>query len=291
MDVPLGSATPLLELDPVLQYKFQQLVQIFAEMGRVVVAYSGGIDSSLVAKLAWDLLGEGALAVTAASPALLPEDLEEAIWQAQYLGIRHQVIQTQELQDPRYAANPPNRCYFCKSYLHDTLLQLAKTQGYDHVVDGLNADDLVDYRPGVQAARERGVRSPLAEVGMSKLEVRQLSRHLGLPWWDKPAQPCLSSRFPYGEVITAEKLRRVGLAERYLRSLGWREVRVRSEKDTARIELPPHQILEFVQKTDLAALVKTLQSFGYLYVSLDLEGYRSGKLNRALNPPQPGSLG
>jgi uncharacterized protein len=221
----------------------------------------------------------------------LPEDLEEAIWQAEYIGIRHQVIQTQELQDPRYAANPPNRCYFCKSYLHDTLLQLAKTQGYDHVVDGLNADDLADYRPGVQAARERGVRSPLAEVGMSKLEVRQLSRHLGLPWWDKPAQPCLSSRFPYGEVITAEKLRRVGLAERYLRSLGWREVRVRSEKDTARIELPPHQILEFVQKTDLAALVKTLQSFGYLYVSLDLEGYRSGKLNRALNPPQPGSLG
>ena len=291
MDVPLGSATPLLELDPVLQYKFQQLLQIFAEMGRVVVAYSGGIDSSLVAKLAWDLLGEGALAVTAASPALLPEDLEEAIWQAQYLGIRHQVIQTQELQDPRYAANPPNRCYFCKSYLHDTLLQLAKTQGYDHVVDGLNADDLADYRPGVQAARERGVRSPLAEVGMSKLEVRQLSRHLGLPWWDKPAQPCLSSRFPYGEVITAEKLRRVGLAERYLRSLGWREVRVRSEKDTARIELPPHQILEFVQKTDLAALVKTLQSFGYLYVSLDLEGYRSGKLNRALDPPQAGSLG
>jgi len=291
MDVPLGSATPLLELDPVLQYKFQQLVQIFAEMGRVVVAYSGGIDSSLVAKLAWDLLGEGALAVTAASPALLPEDLEEAIWQAEYIGIRHQVIQTQELQDPRYAANPPNRCYFCKSYLHDTLLQLAKTQGYDHVVDGLNADDLADYRPGVQAARERGVRSPLAEVGMSKLEVRQLSRHLGLPWWDKPAQPCLSSRFPYGEVITAEKLRRVGLAERYLRSLGWREVRVRSEKDTARIELPPHQILEFVQKTDLAALVKTLQLFGYLYVSLDLEGYRSGKLNRALDPPQAGSLG
>jgi uncharacterized protein len=291
MDVPLGSATPLLELDPVLQYKFQQLVQIFAEMGRVVVAYSGGIDSSLVAKLAWDQLGEGALAVTAASPALLPEDLEEAIWQAEYIGIRHQVIQTQELQDPRYAANPPSRCYFCKSYLHDTLLQLAKTQGYDHVVDGLNADDLADYRPGVQAARERGVRSPLAEVGMSKLEVRQLSRHLGLPWWDKPAQPCLSSRFPYGEVITAEKLRRVGLAERYLRSLGWREVRVRSEKDTARIELPPHQILEFVQKTDLAALVKTLQSFGYLYVSLDLEGYRSGKLNRALDPPQAGSLG
>jgi len=286
MHAPVGPAT----LDPALRHKFRQLVQIFADMKRVVVAYSGGIDSSLVAKLAWDQLGEQALAVTAASPALLPEDLEEASRQAQYIGIRHQIVETQELQDPRYAANPPNRCYFCKSYLYTTLLQLAKTQGYDYVADGLNADDLADYRPGVQAARERGVRSPLAEVGMSKLEVRQLSRHLGLPWWDKPAQPCLSSRFPYGEVITAEKLRRVGLAERYLRRLGWHEVRVRSEKDTARIELPPHQIREFVQKTDLEALVRALQSFGYLYVSLDLEGYRSGKLNRALNPPQPGSL-
>ncbi|MFS8868180.1 ATP-dependent sacrificial sulfur transferase LarE [Synechococcus sp. H65.1] len=286
MHAPVGPAT----LDPALRHKFRQLVQIFADMKRVVVAYSGGIDSSLVAKLAWDQLGEQALAVTAASPALLPEDLEEASRQAQYIGIRHQIVKTQELQDPRYAANPPNRCYFCKSYLYTTLLQLAKTQGYDYVADGLNADDLADYRPGVQAARERGVRSPLAEVGMSKLEVRQLSRHLGLPWWDKPAQPCLSSRFPYGEVITAEKLRRVGLAERYLRSLGWPQVRVRSEKDTARIELPPHQIREFVQKTDLEALVRALQSFGYLYVSLDLEGYRSGKLNRALNPPQPGSL-
>ncbi|MFS8901796.1 ATP-dependent sacrificial sulfur transferase LarE [Synechococcus sp. H60.2] len=284
---PLAPADSLPELDPVLQRKFHQLVQIFAEMGRVLVAYSGGVDSSLVAKLAWDQVGEQALAVTAASPALLPEDLEEAIRQAQYIGIRHQIVETQELQDPRYAANPANRCYFCKSHLHDTLRQVAKTQGYDHVADGLNADDLADYRPGAQAARERGVRSPLAEVGMSKLEVRQLSRHLGLPWWNKPAQPCLSSRFPYGEAITAEKLRRVGAAERYLRSLGWEQVRVRSEKDTARIELPPHQIVEFVQKTDLAALVKALQSFGYLYVSLDLEGYRSGKLNRALNPAPP----
>lgn len=275
------------EWDPVLQQKFEQLAQILAKMGRVLVAYSGGVDSSLVAKLAWDQLGEGALAVTAASPALLPEDLEEAIWQAQSIGIRHQIVETQELQDPRYAANPANRCYFCKSHLHDLLCRLAQAQGYDYVVDGLNADDLADYRPGVQAARERGVRSPLAEVGMSKLEVRQLSRHLGLPWWDKPAQPCLSSRFPYGEAITAEKLRRVGAAERYLRSLGWHQVRVRSEKDTARIELPPHQIREFVQKTDLEALVRALQSFGYLYVSLDLEGYRSGKLNRALNPPPP----
>jgi uncharacterized protein len=200
------------------------------------------------------------------------------------MGIRHEIVETHELEDPSYAANPINRCYFCKSHLHDALRPLAKAQGYDYVVDGLNADDLTDYRPGVQAARERGVRSPLAEVGISKVEVRQLSRQLGLPWWDKPAQPCLSSRFPYGEGITVEKLRRVGAAERYLRSLGWRQVRVRSEKDTARIELPPHQILEFVQKTNLEALVKAFQAAGYLYVSLDLEGYQSGKLNRVLNP-------
>ncbi|MEN9201695.1 MAG: ATP-dependent sacrificial sulfur transferase LarE [Thermostichus sp. DG_1_6_bins_120] len=269
--------------DSTLREKFEHLTQIFAEMERVLVAYSGGIDSTLVAKLAWDQLGEGALAVTAVSPSLLPEDLEEAIAQAQIIGIRHEIVETHELEDPNYAANPINRCYFCKRELHDTLRPLAQSWGYDYVVDGLNADDLSDYRPGVQAALERGVRSPLAEVGLSKVEVRQLSRHLGLPWWDKPAQPCLSSRFPYGEEITAEKLRRVGAAERYLRRLGWRQVRVRSEKDTARIELPPQQIRDFILKTDLEALVKAFQAAGYLYVSLDLEGYQSGKLNRVLN--------
>ncbi|MGQ9837961.1 MAG: ATP-dependent sacrificial sulfur transferase LarE [Cyanobacteriota bacterium] len=270
-------------LDPILGKKFAQLTQIFAEMEQVLVAYSGGIDSTLVAKLAWDQLGERALAVTAASPSLLPEDLEEAIEQAQVIGIRHEIVETHELEDPNYAANPINRCYFCKSELHNTLRRLAQSRGYGYVVDGLNADDLSDYRPGVQAAVERGVRSPLAEVGLSKIEVRQLSRQLGLPWWDKPAQPCLSSRFPYGEEITAQKLRRVGAAERYLRRLGWRQVRVRSEKDTARIELPPQQIQEFIQKTDLPALVQAFQAAGYLYVSLDLEGYQSGKLNRVLN--------
>ncbi|MEN9229804.1 MAG: ATP-dependent sacrificial sulfur transferase LarE [Thermostichus sp. DG02_5_bins_236] len=277
--------TPSLDsLDPVLGKKFAQITQIFAEMEQVLVAYSGGIDSTLVAKLAWDQLGERALAVTAASPSLLPEDLEEAMQQAQVIGIRHEIVETHELEDPNYAANPINRCYFCKRELHDTLRPLAQSRGYGYVVDGLNADDLLDYRPGVQAAVERGVRSPLAEVGIRKVEVRQLSRQLGLPWWDKPAQPCLSSRFPYGEEITAEKLRRVGAAERYLRSLGWRQVRVRSEKDTARIELPPQHIHEFIQKTDLEALVKAFQAAGYLYVSLDLEGYQSGKLNRVLNP-------
>lgn len=156
--------------------------------------------------------------------------------------------------------------------------------GYPYVVDGVNADDMHDYRPGIQAAKERGARSPLAEVGISKMEVRELSLQLGLSWWDKPAQPCLSSRFPYGEEITVAKLQRVGRAEIYLRKLGWQNLRVRSQGDTARIELPPEQIKDFVLNTDLQTVVSAFQEFGFMYVTLDLEGYSSGKLNRVLNP-------
>jgi uncharacterized protein len=162
------------------------------------------------------------------------------------------------------------------------LKPLALERGYPYVVDGVNADDLQDYRPGIQAAKERGARSPLAEVGITKLEVRQLAKHLGLSCWDKPAQPCLSSRFPYGEAITIAKLQRVGRAEAYLRKLGLKTLRVRSEGDTARIELPPEQIREFVLTTDLSGLVTVFQSFGFVYVTLDLEGFRSGKLNQVL---------
>ncbi|MEO1353144.1 MAG: ATP-dependent sacrificial sulfur transferase LarE [Cyanobacteria bacterium J06635_15] len=259
-----------------------QLQAIFADMDRALIAYSGGIDSTLVAKIAHDVLGDRALAVTADSPSLMPEDLEDARVQAAEIGIRHEVVNTDELSNPNYASNPVNRCYFCKSELHDTLKPLALERGYPYVVDGVNADDLRDYRPGIQAAKERGVRSPLAEVGLIKLEVRQLARDLDLPWWDKPAQPCLSSRFPYGEAITAEKLQRVGRAERYLRQLGLQELRVRSDGDTARIELPPAQIKEFVLTLDLPTLVKQFQDLGFTYVTLDLEGYRSGKLNRVL---------
>lgn len=175
-----------------------------------------------------------------------------------------------------------NRCYFCKSELHDTLKPIAIERGYPYVIDGVNADDLQDYRPGIQAAKERGARSPLAEVGVTKLEVRQISQYLGLPWWDKPAQPCLSSRFPYGEEITISKLQRVGRAEVYLRKLGYQNIRVRSSEDTARIELPPEQIQDFIFNTDLKELVQLFQSYGFVYVTLDLEGYVSGKLNRVL---------
>ncbi|MBD2497944.1 ATP-dependent sacrificial sulfur transferase LarE [Nostoc sp. FACHB-280] len=265
-----------------LSEKLEQLKALFGEMERALIAYSGGVDSTLVAKIAYDVLGDRALAVTAVSPSLLPEELEDAKIQAATIGITHQVVQTNEMENPNYTSNPVNRCYFCKSELHDTLKPLAVELGYPYVVDGVNADDLHDYRPGIQAAKERGARSPLAEIGVSKLEVRQLSQQLGLPWWDKPAQPCLSSRFPYGEEITVAKLQRVGRAEIYLRKLGWDNLRVRSEGDTARIEIAPEKIKDFVLAVDLSAVVAAFQEFGFIYVTLDLEGYRSGKLNQVL---------
>ncbi len=262
--------------------KLRQLQEIFQSMEMALIAYSGGVDSALVAKVAYDCLGDRALAVTAVSPSLLPEELVEAEDQAQFIGLRHELVTTHEMENPNYTANPENRCYFCKSELHDTLRPLALERGYPYVVDGINGDDLRDYRPGIQAAKERGARSPLAEVGMSKWEVRQLSQSLGLPWWNKPAQPCLSSRFPYGETITVEKLRRVGRAEIYLRQLGYENLRVRSEKETARIELPSDQIKRFINATNLDQLVQVFQDLGFCYVTLDLEGFQSGKLNRDL---------
>jgi uncharacterized protein len=276
------------DLSPRQFTQLTELKNIFAQMEQALIAYSGGIDSTLVAKVAYDVLGDRSLAVTAVSPSLLSEDLEDAKNQAMIIGINHEQVFTDEMNNPNYTSNPVNRCYFCKSELHDTLKPLALERGYPYVIDGVNADDLQDYRPGIQAAKERGVRSPLAEVGMSKLDVRAVAKYLELPWWDKPAQPCLSSRFPYGENITVEKLQRVGRAENYLRkiagNLGINNLRVRSEQDTARIELPPAQIKDFLMAIDLPELVKTLQSFGFVYVTLDLEGYRSGKLNQVLSP-------
>lgn len=265
-----------------LTAKLEQLKLLFQDMEQALIAYSGGIDSTLVAKIAYDVLGDRAVAVTAVSPSLLPEELEDAKIQAATIGIAHKIVQTHEMDNPNYTSNPVNRCYFCKSELHDTLKPLALQLGYPYVIDGVNADDLHDYRPGIQAAKERGARSPLAEIGVTKAEVRQLAQQLGLPWWNKPAQPCLSSRFPYGEEITVAKLQRVGRAEIYLRNLGWENLRVRSQGDTARIELLPADIKNFVLTTDLQAVVSKLQELGFMYVTLDLEGYRSGKLNQVL---------
>jgi pyridinium-3,5-biscarboxylic acid mononucleotide sulfurtransferase len=264
------------------QEKLAQLEALFVPMEQALIAYSGGIDSTLVAQVAYRVLGDRALAITAVSPSLLPEDLEEACDQAQRLGFPHELVETHEMDNPNYASNPINRCYFCKSELHDTLKPIALARGYPYVVDGVNADDLRDYRPGIQAAKERGARSPLAEVGITKAEVRAIAQLLGMPWWDKPAQPCLSSRFPYGEAITVAKLQRVGRSERYLRQLGWRQVRVRSEGETARIEIPADQIPRFISQVDLPQLVAAFQDYGFLFVTLDLEGLQSGKLNRLL---------
>jgi pyridinium-3,5-biscarboxylic acid mononucleotide sulfurtransferase len=276
-------------LEKSLEIKLTQLQQIFKDAQRVLVAYSGGIDSTLIAKIAFDVLGDQAIAVTANSPSLLPSDLEAAIAQAIEIGISHQVINTLEMENPNYTSNPVNRCYFCKSELHDRLKPLAKNLGYEYVIDGLNADDLKDYRPGIMAAKERGVRSPLAEVEVSKIEVRMLSKYLNLPWWNKPSQPCLSSRFPYGESITTEKLQRVGKAEQYLRLLlenklgsqleGKINLRVRSMEDTAKIEINSDLIASFVQAIDLCQLTTAFKNFGFQTVTLDLEGFRSGKLN------------
>jgi pyridinium-3,5-biscarboxylic acid mononucleotide sulfurtransferase len=265
-----------------VELKLEQLRNLFVDMERALIAYSGGIDSTLVAKIAFDVLGDRALAITAKSPSLLPEELEDATIQATTIGIAHQIVETHEMDNPSYASNPVNRCYFCKSELHDTLKPIAIQLGYPYVVDGVNADDLQDYRPGIQAAKERGARSPLAELGISKLEVREIAKLIGLPWWNKPAQPCLSSRFPYGEEITIPKLNRVGRAEIYLRRLGYENVRVRSIDDTAKIELPADLIQQFIADHNLTELVTTFQSFGFVYVTLDLEGYRSGKLNQVL---------
>ncbi len=265
-----------------IQDKLTALQDIFAQMGQALIAYSGGIDSTLVAKIANDVLGKNSIAITAVSPSLLPEELDDAQTQAQIIGIKHELIETEEMNNPNYTSNPVNRCYFCKSELHDKLTIITKDRGYPYIIDGVNADDLQDYRPGIQAAKERGVRSPLAEVGVTKMEVRELTKLLGLPWWDKPSQPCLSSRFPYGEEITFDKLHRVGRAEIYLRKMGYNNLRVRSDDDTARIELPPEQITNFVVKQNMTDIVAHFQSLGFTYVTLDLEGYRSGKLNQQL---------
>jgi uncharacterized protein len=251
-----------------------------ASHAAVVVAYSGGVDSALVAAIAAEQLGDRALAVTGVSPALAPHLREEARLQAEWMGIRHREIATAELNDPAYASNPADRCYACKRELHGLLAALVNQDA--QVLDGVNRDDLGDHRPGIRAAREQGVRSPLAELGIDKAGVRAISRALGFPWWDKPAQPCLASRFPYGEAISAGRLRRVAAAEAWLRQRGFRELRVRSQGESARIELPADQLGALVQEPLRQELVTAFQDLGFSAVGLDLEGLVSGKLNRDL---------
>ena len=266
------------------QGQLDQLRQRIRHYGRVCVAYSGGVDSALVAAIAQEQLAEAALAVTGISPALAPHLREEARLQAQWLGIAHQEVMTAELQDPAYATNPTDRCYACKRELHRHLAEISRAAAGAQVLDGVNHDDLGDHRPGIDAAREAGVCSPLAELQIDKATVRRLSKALGFPWWDKPAQPCLASRFPYGEGITASRLSRVAQAERWLQQRHFDQVRVRSQGETARIEVPAARLAELMQEDLRQELVQAFLQLGFTAVSLDLEGLVSGKLNRSLQP-------
>ena len=244
------------------------------------IAYSGGVDSTLVASLAFEQLGNKAIAITGISPALASSLREEARSQAKWIGVQHLEIKTSELEDSNYSKNPNDRCFACKKELHKHTTYLSKKLNYKLVLDGVNLDDLKDFRPGIQAAKKVGVVSPLAKFKFSKQDIRDISRALGFPWWDKPAQPCLASRFPYGHEITSERLKMVEKAENYLKDGGLSEVRVRCQGLTARIEIPKDELNEFFKKYNFSELVKYFSSLGFNCTSLDLEGLVSGKLNR-----------
>ena len=261
--------------------KEQALCDTLASLGSVVVAYSGGVDSAYLACMASRTLGDRAVAVTADSPSYPERHRRLAIQIAREFGLRHEIIHTNELERPEYRANPANRCYYCKHELYTHLSRLG-TARHAVVVDGNNADDRGDYRPGRQAAREFGVRSPLDEVDLTKDEIRELSRRAGLPIWDEPASACLSSRIPYHPEVTDEKLRTIEQAEEALRALGFRVFRVRHHDDVARVEIARDEMARALEPEIAAAIVRDLKAVGYRYVTLDLQGYRTGSLNEGL---------
>jgi uncharacterized protein len=251
-------------------------------MTRVIVAFSGGVDSTFLARAAKDALGDGATLVTADSETYPASELEETRRLATLLGMRQEVIRTRELDRPEYARNAPDRCFHCKEELFTRLEPIAQAAGTAQVVYGANMDDLGDHRPGMKSAEARGVRAPLIEAVLWKEEIRALSRELGLPTWDKPSFACLSSRFQYGDPITAEKLRRVDDAEAFVRSLGFRQFRVRHHDRLARLELLPEEMPRLWEEDRHGAIVRRFRELGYLYVTLDLQGFRSGSANEVL---------
>jgi len=269
-------------MDSALRAKRDRLVGLLRETGGCVIGFSGGVDSTFLYAVAAEVLGDRALAVTATSETYPRRELDEARRLAEGIGGRHRVIVSEELDIPGFAENPRDRCFHCKSELFSKLRAIAVEEGIPHVADGSNADDRGDYRPGRRAIRELGVRSPLEEAGLSKNDIRELSREMCLPTWDKPAFACLSSRFPYGDRITREKLSRVGRAEEALRDLGLRVVRVRHHGDVARLELGPE---EFARAANglRREIVRRVKAAGYPYVALDLQGYRTGAMNEVLD--------
>ena len=271
------------QIEPLLKTQEKQLQclrDFIQSQKNVYIAYSGGVDSSLIAAIAKEQLSSKAIAVTGVSAALAPYLREEARQQANWMGIQHQECLTNELNDPAYNSNPENRCYACKHALHEHLKEISKLSKNSKILDGVNYDDLQEYRPGIKAAHDAGVISPLAQLKINKKSIREISKALGFPWWDKPAQPCLASRFPYGQTITSQRLSQIAEAEQWIISKGFAEVRVRIHGLGAKIELPSERVQDFIEKVDRDTVVRYFLSIGFTSISLDLEGLVSGKLNR-----------